>query len=142
MISKVDDNLYRGPRPQPSDYDYIRATFKTVISLEGQAEDVKEWNKIQPVPLCSFPISTWQIYVAGITQQYLDAIVDDIECCTLKPVYLHCEHGEDRTGLVVAAYRVRVCGWTKEAAWAEAKKFGYRWYANFGLNRTWGAFKG
>jgi protein tyrosine/serine phosphatase len=39
--------------------------------------------------------------------------------------YVHCEHGQDRTGLVVAAYRVLHDGWTTDAARAEALSYGY-----------------
>jgi protein tyrosine/serine phosphatase len=56
-------------------------------------------------------------------------------------VLVHCEHGEDRTGLAIAAWRVRACKWTKEAAMAEALKYGYRRWLNYGLNKTWAAFQ-
>jgi protein tyrosine/serine phosphatase len=66
----------------------------------------------------------------------LDTIVQTIVVLP-KPVLLHCEHGEDRTGLAVAAYRVVVSGWTKDEAMDEALKFGYRNWLNYGLNKTW-----
>ena len=33
-----------------------------------------------------------------------------------QPVFVHCAHGDDRTGLVVALYRVRYERWTPKAA--------------------------
>lgn len=41
------------------------------------------------------------------------------------PVFLHCHHGADRTGLMVGVYRVTFCGWTKEAAIQEMVEGGY-----------------
>lgn len=41
------------------------------------------------------------------------------------PVLVHCWRGQHRTGLVVACYRVRVCGWTADAALREAREFGF-----------------
>jgi protein tyrosine/serine phosphatase len=35
------------------------------------------------------------------------------------PVFLHCQHGADRTGYLVAMYRVVVEGWDRERAIAE-----------------------
>jgi hypothetical protein len=40
-------------------------------------------------------------------------------------VLVHCTHGQDRTGLAVAAYRVIVDGWSKERAWDEAIQLGF-----------------
>lgn len=42
-----------------------------------------------------------------------------------KPAYIHCEHGADRTGLVVALHRVVHLGWSKEEAYAEWVKNGH-----------------
>ena len=36
-----------------------------------------------------------------------------------RPVFVHCQHGSDRTGLMCAAYRVVVQGWSKQEAIAE-----------------------
>jgi protein tyrosine/serine phosphatase len=54
-----------------------------------------------------------------------------------KPVLVHCQHGQDRTGLVIAAYRVRIMGWSKDQSMNEALAFGYRNWLNYGLNKTW-----
>ena len=42
-----------------------------------------------------------------------------------RPIYVHCEHGKDRTGLVIALYRVRYDGWTPERAAAEMAAMGH-----------------
>ena len=50
------------------------------------------------------------------------------------PVFLHCEHGADRTGTIIACYRIRHDGWTVERALAEAQQ--YRMSAwEFGMRR-------
>ena len=41
------------------------------------------------------------------------------------PVFVHCQRGADRTGMVCAMYRVVVCGWTKDAAVQEMKEGGF-----------------
>jgi protein tyrosine/serine phosphatase len=42
-----------------------------------------------------------------------------------RPLMIHCQHGADRTGALVALYRVVVQGWTKEMAIEEMNRGGY-----------------
>lgn len=48
-----------------------------------------------------------------------------------QPVFVHCEHGADRTGTLCAAYRVAVDGWTKQQAVDEMTQGG------FGFHSIW-----
>lgn len=41
------------------------------------------------------------------------------------PIYVHCEHGIDRTGLMIALYRVFVQGWNRQAAHDEMVQMGH-----------------
>jgi hypothetical protein len=54
---------------------------------------------------------------------------------------VHCTHGQDRTGLVVAMYRVRRDGWTREAALDEARRYGFHVELE-GLMAAWLRFRG
>lgn len=42
-----------------------------------------------------------------------------------KPVYVHCEHGTDRTGLIVALHRHRNLGWSAKDAYEQWLKEGH-----------------
>jgi tyrosine-protein phosphatase SIW14 len=42
-----------------------------------------------------------------------------------KKVFVHCRLGDDRTGMMVAAYRIAEEGWTAEEAMQEMKTFGF-----------------
>ena len=50
----------------------------------------------------------------------------------LAPVLVHCQHGSDRTGTMIAVYRVAVQGWTKAEAIREMTGGG------FGFHPIWG----
>ena len=39
-------------------------------------------------------------------------------------VYVSCKHGKDRTGITIAYWRVKHCGWTPQAAWDESQMLG------------------
>jgi protein tyrosine/serine phosphatase len=47
------------------------------------------------------------------------------------PVFVHCQHGADRTGMMVAMYRVVVQGWSKADAIDEMRRGG------FGFHPIW-----
>lgn len=140
MISHVDGGVWRSPRPGPAEIAVIKEQFETVLSLEGVAVDAEEVKKFYPVLVVSHPISFWEIYFSGISLTELALIVAMIQTSP-KPLLVHCQHGEDRTGLVIAAWRVAACGWTKARAMEEALGFGYRDWLNFGLNATWEKMK-
>jgi protein tyrosine/serine phosphatase len=45
------------------------------------------------------------------------------------PIYIHCLRGRDRTGFVIAAYRIIHQGWDPEKAYQEAVDSGHnRWF--------------
>jgi protein tyrosine/serine phosphatase len=45
------------------------------------------------------------------------------------PVFVHCQHGADRTGMMTAIYRIAVEGWSKEDAIAEMTDGGYGFHS-------------
>ncbi len=45
-----------------------------------------------------------------------------------QPVFVHCQHGADRTGLMCAIYRVAMQGWSKEEAEDEMRNGGYGYH--------------
>ena len=47
------------------------------------------------------------------------------------PVFVHCQHGADRTGLMCAIYRIAVQGWSKDEAIAEMTG------GSFGFHKIW-----
>jgi len=49
----------------------------------------------------------------------------------LQPVLVHCQHGSDRTGTMVAIYRITQDGWTKAQAIDEMVNGG------FGFHPMW-----
>lgn len=61
-----------------------------------------------------FPIPWWRQVIWRPRQSDLISAVELIG----GKVFIHCEHGEDRTGLVVGCFRLSQ-GWTKDDAYAE-----------------------
>lgn len=64
--------------------------------------------------------------------------VDSAMQVSICAVYVHCLHGNDRTGAVVATYRHLFQHWTKKAALEEARRLGFH-VELIGLLRAWEA---
>jgi hypothetical protein len=43
-----------------------------------------------------------------------------------KKIFVHCRFGDARTGMMIAAYRMKVQGWTAEQALREMQSFGFK----------------
>ena len=68
-----------------------------------------------------------------------DEIVKSLRIVTDKtkaPVFAHCQHGADRTGTMVATYRIVVQGWTREEAIREMRQ------GPFGFHEIWTGLPG
>ena len=50
------------------------------------------------------------------------AVVADL---SLRPLFVHCHQGEDRTGLIMALMRVEKQHWAPKNAYSEWVKFGF-----------------
>ena len=147
---RVDADLYRGGRPAYHDDVYLKFAelgIRTVVNLEGGAEARREQEAIERVntklaeqgkpalTFVSFPINSFTGTVLGSpSNQGMGVLFREIANAP-KPIYVHCEHGKDRTGMVVALYRLWRSESTFEDALSEADYYHFS-YWNFGLKRT------
>jgi len=112
-LYKVNDSVYRSEQPDKQGFlDLEKLGIKTVLCLRSKHND-EEVAKgtgfvLQTLPMKSESISTQNIIDA------LRAIQK-----AKKPILVHCLHGSDRTGFIIAAYRIVIEGWTKEEAISE-----------------------
>lgn len=125
---KVDDNLYRSEQPGCIGMGAVqRQGIQTILNLRLIWNDK---NKIQKTNLTGtqIPIRTGKISYEDLVKS-LTAINH-----AKKPILIHCWHGSDRTGCVVAAYRIINNGWTKEQAIHELISGGFgfhqKWFPN------------
>jgi protein tyrosine/serine phosphatase len=74
--------------------------------------------------IINFPLGNWSRPDA----KEIDAIVAAIGSTADQPVFVHCKRGSDRTGTVIAVYRMTHDRWTPTQASDEAKQFGLGWW--------------
>ena len=127
-LYKVNSDLYRSEQPGSQEMILLENLgIKTVINVRQIHNDNREAKNTKLV-LEHIPINTWTISYDEVVMVLKVIIKSE------KPVLLHCKHGSDRTGCIVAAFRMAISGWTKEEAIREFREggFGYheKWYPN------------
>ena len=147
---QVDAQIYRGGRPRPTAFPkLVGIGIRTIIDLEGEESAAKEKKKVNELNLrlppnkrirfLSLPISPEQIEVTGIPTGQLKELFEQIRD-TQKPIFIHCYHGKDRTGAVVAIYRMLMGQKSFDDAYKEAYHYGFS-REDHGLSRTVDSYK-
>lgn len=125
---QVNEKLYRGGQPSEEGIKKLAATgIKTIIDLRGadkNSQREKEWARAAGLKFFAFDLSNW----FKPDERDIAEILKDIDAPENQPVFVHCKRGADRTGTVLAVYRISHDGWTAKQANAEAKKFGFGWW--------------
>lgn len=118
---QVDKRVLRGAAVTPENIMWLSEKgVKTIIKLDDRNPD--ELSGIIPVDF--LPISRIGL---DLTYDYAMRILSRIEQAKRRGlVYIHCEKGADRTGVIVALYRV-IHGWSIDAARSEMNnpRFGH-----------------
>lgn len=122
---KVDERIYRGAQPKGQGYNTLKSLgIKTVISLRGKDKTLqseKETLNALGINLFHIPMSKYSRPTDEQVINFLDIVLDKNN----QPVFIHCTSGRDRTGAMLAMYKVTACGWTIKNAYKEAKNLGF-----------------
>lgn len=81
----------------------------------------QRWCEQAGVRLVHLPFSDAASPPADVFERFLAIVRDE----AARPVLVHCEQGFHRTGVLCAAHRVAVEGWSLETALAEMERLGY-----------------
>jgi tyrosine-protein phosphatase SIW14 len=123
---RVSPNLYRGAQPSEEGLKNLSEMgIKMVISLRQLHGDSDAIGDL-PLKYKRLRFNTFRPKDEHVSD-FL-ALVSDPEN---QPVFLHCKHGSDRTGMMCAVYRVVFDGWTKEEAINEWTKGGFGFHGIF-----------
>lgn len=121
---KVSDDLYRGAQPTAEGMKELeKLGIKTVINLRSMHSDRDE-IKDTALAYEHINMTTWNIEDKDV-MRFLQIVADP----NRTPVFVHCQHGADRTGTVCAIYRIAVQGWSKDEAIDEMTKGGFGYHS-------------
>jgi protein tyrosine/serine phosphatase len=60
------------------------------------------------------------------TEKQIKTLFTALENAGSAPVFVHCQHGADRTGAMIGLWRVTHQGWAFEPTWKEMRKYGFK----------------
>ncbi len=128
-FAKVSEDVYRGAQPEPAGFTELKKMgIKTIINLRANHSDEK-WLDGLGFYYISVPMEANNIGDKEAAA-FLKVITDQRH----KPYFVHCQHGSDRTGTMIALYRMYVQGWPRQKALGELSIYGFHEYF-FNLRR-------
>ena len=123
---QVSERLYRGAQPRDGGVSRLRELgINTVINLRGAGKQTgAEETDVRALGLNYFNVAlpNW-----GRPQEArVRRIMEIIAAPENGRVFVHCRDGVDRTGMIVAIYRMAHDAWSRHDALAEADRYGMR----------------
>lgn len=120
-MGKVAPGLYRGAQPESDGYETLKKMgIKTVINLRTTHSEKLDVEK-SGMRSVEMPMGV----LSDVKPDIINKIVDIMNDPKKQPVFVHCRQGQDRTGIVIAAYRMRVEGWSLAEAEGEMQDYGF-----------------
>lgn len=123
---RVDERLFRSAQLDGSDAAKLHELgIKSIVNLRHFSRGGDKRAFGDQFWLANKPLQSWEIRPAQIA----DVLRTIRERQKEGAVLVHCYHGADRTGLVVAMYRVIYQGWSLDAARSEMIDGGYGFHS-------------
>ena len=130
---QVNDRVFRGAQPSDEAWPGLaKLGVRTVVDLRRASEHSLAAESLAVAAAgmryVSFPMNGFETPQADQMAKVVEILSSD------APIFVHCKLGKDRTGTVIAAYRIAHEGWENEKALDEALTCGMHWYSG-GMKR-------
>lgn len=124
-FGEVTPFLYRGAQPSPQGFQALAAMGVDIV-VDARLSHKSSEKKVVTAAGMQYISIPWHCMFPKdkAIAQFLAVLRDNPK----KKIFVHCRLGDDRTGMMIAAYRMAVDNWTAEEAFAEMM--------HFGMNRT------
>ena len=126
---QVSKYVYRGG--EPKDFSvYEKNGIKSVINLQTGWFEALTAKSDREFIYCyktktkffDFSLSQFKPPRREVVEMCMEIILN-----SMFPVYVHCRHGHERTGFIIAVYRMQLCDWPFDLAFSEMKESGCHW---------------
>jgi protein tyrosine phosphatase (PTP) superfamily phosphohydrolase (DUF442 family) len=122
-LYRVSGELYRGDQPSAQGMQNLKDLgLKTIINLRSFHSDRDEIGETG--------LAYEHIYMKAWHPEEKEAVrfLKIVTDPKRTPALVHCQHGSDRTGTMIAVYRIAVQGWSKDEAIREMTEGGFRFH--------------
>lgn len=124
---EIDPGLFRGARPSPDQIVELKQRYalRTLLSIEDDKRAIAiEAAMAQKLGIrfVSIPLNANK----NPPDDSVDRIENIMRDKSTHPLYVHCRHGRDRTGMVFGIYRVKSDHWSPAEAYDEMIRIGFR----------------
>lgn len=122
---KVSEGIFRGAKPSKEGLAVLHQHgFKTILSFRWRKAPIAvERSQVLELGMnfINIPLNYWSLPNQREIDEFLSIIDDERNF----PIFIHCFHGADRTGLLMAIYRVVRCKWSFHDAYSEMVQCGF-----------------
>jgi tyrosine-protein phosphatase SIW14 len=135
---QVNDHVYRGGQPTDDGFHALsRAGIRTIIDLRPEGDENNHSLKHEAEIVEGSGMRYVSMPMHGMATPPPEAIAKLMILLNNEndgPVFIHCKRGADRTGAVIAAYRIQHDQWKNPDALKEAVSLGMSWF-QFNMKR-------
>jgi len=122
-FAQVTETLYRGGQPSAAGFRALQLLgIQIVVNFRNEKDPTTaEQRQVEALGMryISVPWSAFH----NPTSQQITEFLELAEANPDKKIFVHCHHGADRTGVMVAAFRMALQNWTPQQALQEMRAF-------------------
>jgi len=122
-FEQINEHIYRGGQPGEAGFQALaKMGVRTVIDLRYKGAQSRSEKRI--VESLGMRFVGIPMDMHAPTDGEMDHVLRLLNTSDGWPVFVHCEGGKDRTGTVIACYRITHDGWDNRKAYNEARQRG------------------
>ena len=124
---RVNEQIYRGGQPADQAWSNLaKMGVKVVIDLRREGEHS---TQAEASAVTAAGMRYVNVPLNGLSAPPKEAVDKVLSLLNSgQPVFVHCRQGRDRTGTMIACYRITHDAWENRKALEEAKSYGIHWF--------------